>query len=205
MPPRSSAAGPDETRRYWNERHASARFGDEPAEWLLEQRQLLQGQPRGRALDIACGGGRNSFFLAELGFDVDALDISDVAIERVQRLAAERVLAIAAARTDLTELRDFPRPPYEVVIDFFYRERALFDPIANALAHGGLLFFQTFVGSRPEPPVASFGPRFGLEPGELRDAFSSLEILGYDEVEVGDSGRGYRTIARLVARRTETR
>jgi hypothetical protein len=102
---------------------------------------------------------------------------------------------------DLAELGAFPRPPYQVVIDFFYRERALFDEIADALAQGGLLFFQTFVGSRPPPPVASFGPRFGLEPGELRNAFSGLELLHYDEVEIGDSERGYRTIARLAARR----
>lgn len=191
-------AGGTETRRYWNERHANAIFNDEPAQWLVEQRELMEKQPRGRALDIACGGGRNSLFLAELGFEVDALDISDVAIERVRRLAAERGLRIAATRTDLAELREFPRPPYQVVIDFFYRERSLFGPIADALAPAGLLFFQTFVGPRPD---GAFGPRFGLTPGELRDAFAGLEILEYDEVEIGDEQRGYRVTARLAARR----
>src|SRR5437763_2642105 len=87
--------GGDETRRYWNERHASAIFNDEPAPWLVEHQELIEKEPRGRALDIACGGGRNALFLAELGFEVDALDISDVAIERVRRLAAGRGLPIA--------------------------------------------------------------------------------------------------------------
>jgi tellurite methyltransferase len=189
--------GGEETRRYWNERHANAIFSDEPAPWLVEHRQLIETQPRGRALDIACGGGRNALFLAELGFEVDALDISDVAIEHVRRLAAGRGLPIAAARADLAVTRDFPRPSYQIVIDFFYRERALFGPIADALAPAGLLFFQTFVGSRPD---GAFGPRFGLEPGELRAAFARLEILHYDEVEIGDAERGRRTVARLAAR-----
>jgi SAM-dependent methyltransferase len=190
--------GGEETRRYWNERHAAAVWNDQPADWLLAQRELLADQPRGHALDIACGGGRNTCFLAELGFDVDALDISDVAIERVRRLAAERDLPITASRVDLSELRGFPRPPYEVVIDFFYRERALFGLIADALVPSGLLFFQTFVGARPD---GAFGPRFGLESGELRASFSALEIIHYDELEIGDADRGRRTVARLAARR----
>jgi SAM-dependent methyltransferase len=190
--------GGEETRRYWNERHAGAVWNDQPADWLLEHRELLEDQPQDRALDIACGGGRNAVFLAELGFDVDALDISDVGIERVQRLAAERDLPITASRTDLAELRAFPRAPYQVVIDFFYRERSLFGPIIDALAPRGLLFFQTFVGARPD---GAFGPRFGLEPGELRAVFARLEILHYDEVQIGEADRGRRTVARLAARR----
>ena len=44
----------------------------------------------GRALDIAAGRGRNSLFLAELGFEVDAVDVSDVAVETVARHAREQ-------------------------------------------------------------------------------------------------------------------
>ena len=197
----AAAAEGEETRRYWNERHAAATWNDDPAACLLEHRQLLQAQDRGRALDIACGGGRNAFFLADLGFEVDALDISDVAIERVHRVARQRGLPIIAARTDLATIRRFPRSPYEIVVDFFFRERALFATIAEALASRGLLFFQTFVGTRPESPAKAFGPRFGLEPGELRRAFAGLEILHYDEVEIGNDQSGRRTIARLAARR----
>jgi tellurite methyltransferase len=186
------------TRRYWNERHGAAIFSDEPAPWLFEQRALLEHQPRGRALDIACGGGRNALFLAELGFDVDALDISDVAIARVQRLAAKRRRPISARRVDLSAAPAFPNPPYQVVLDFFYLERSLFDQIAAALAPGGLLLFQTFVGERAADQ--SSGPRFGLEPGELRRAFANLELLHYDEVEIGSERAGRRMTARLAAR-----
>jgi SAM-dependent methyltransferase len=197
-----SAAG-EEARRYWNERHASATFNDAPVDWLLGQRALLEGQPRGRALDIACGGGRNTLFLAELGFEVDALDISDVAVERVKRLARERELRVAVHRVDLSARPPFPRPPYDVVIDFFFLQRSLFPAILTSLAPGVLLLFETFVGARPLLPN-SFGPRFGLARDELRRAFASLGLLHYDEVEIGSDARGRRTVARLAARAPAT-
>lgn len=138
-------------------------------------------------------------FLAVLGFDVDAVDISDVAVERVRALARERHAAISATRVDLSVRAAFPRVPYQVVIDFFYLERPLLTAIAQALAPGGLLVFETFVGERP--PAPSFGPRFGLDPGELRRAFAALELLRYKEVEIGSASSGHRTVARLLARR----
>lgn len=161
----------------------------------------LRLSPGGRALDIACGGGRNTFFLAALGFEVDALDISDVAVARVQELIAQRGAPVTVQRTDLAAGAYFPRSAYEVVIDFFFRERSLFAPTAQALAPGGLLVFETFVSARPEAPAKSFDQRFGLEPGELRRAFAALELLRYEEVQNGDESSGYRRVARLAARR----
>jgi SAM-dependent methyltransferase len=195
------AAGGEETRRYWNDRHGSAIWNDEPAAWLLEQRGLVESQARGRALDVACGGGRNALFLADLGFEVDALDISDVAVERTRRLAEERALPVTALQVDLTQGTPFPRPPYQLVIDFFYLQRSLLVPIAQALAPEGLLLFETFVGERPAPPAKAFGPRFGLEPGELLRAFDEFEVLSYQETEIGRDDAGRRTVARLAARR----
>lgn len=201
--PDGHPAGGEETRRYWNERHASATFSDVPADWLLEQRGLLESQRPGRALDIACGGGRNTLLLAELGFEVDALDISDVAVERLRRHAQQRELPVAVHRTDLTAEALFPRPPYEVAIDFFYLQRSLFGTIIESLAPGGLLLFETFVGPRPQSGD-TFGPRFGLKPDELRRAFAGLTLLHYDEVQIGSDASGYRTVARLAARAPAT-
>lgn len=115
----------------------------------------------------------------------------------MQRLAAGRV---TAHRVDLAAGPAFPRPPYAVVLDFFYLERPLFDPIATALAPGGLLLFETFVA---DPGASATESSFRLQPGELRRVFADreLEILHYDEVEIGDDLSGRRTLARLAARR----
>ena len=54
-----------EARDRWNERYAQADrawLPETPAEWLVEHEALLTGS--GRALDIACGDGRNALYLA---------------------------------------------------------------------------------------------------------------------------------------------
>ena len=65
----------------WNKRYSARNIGQlkqRPSDWLVRHQPLLEKQPKGKALDIACGNGRNARFLANLGFEVDALDISDV-------------------------------------------------------------------------------------------------------------------------------
>ena len=63
-------------QRRWDERFGRREFalGKEPNPFLKKQIHLL---PRGRALDIATGEGRNAVFLAQHEFEVDAVDISE--------------------------------------------------------------------------------------------------------------------------------
>ena len=190
-------------REKWNRRYRGSRVGtfrDEPAEWLVRHRSLLLAQPKGRALDIASGGGRNAFCLAELGFVVDAWDISDVAIERVAAEAARRDLEILARQCDLTEVA-IPVQTFEVVVNFNYLERSLFEALANALVPGGLLVFESFIDEHATVVGKPMNPRYLLEPDELRDAFSSLQVIDYRE-DVKEAPKGdTRAVARLVARR----
>jgi len=69
-------------REKWNERFGAAGVAPaqgSPSEWLVGNEALLRAVagPGRRALDVACGSGRNALYLATLGFEVDALDISD--------------------------------------------------------------------------------------------------------------------------------
>jgi len=73
----------------WDEKHRASPQELPPAGIL---RELLPLLPMGRALDLACGTGRNAIFLAERGWSVTALDGSSVALERLRRAAAERGL-----------------------------------------------------------------------------------------------------------------
>ncbi len=76
----------------WNERYAAAElvWTDQANRFLTEEADDL---PPGRALDLACGECRNAVWLAEHGWDVRAVDFSDVAIEKGRRLAAGRGVA----------------------------------------------------------------------------------------------------------------
>lgn len=180
----------------WDSRYREAGLPGAPAPVLLQNAHLL---PRhGEALDIACGLGADSLFLAERGLRTHAWDISAVAVEKLRAIALARRLPIVAEVKDA--LRD-PIPPlrFDVVVVAHYLERALTRSIIDALNVGGLLFYQTFTRTA----VSKEGPQkdeWRLADGELLTLFSPLRTLVYrEEGLVGDVAQGFRNKALLVA------
>jgi tellurite methyltransferase len=197
-------AGPDTAREKWNQRYArdpATTFPDTPAEWLVEHRALLTCRPTGgRALDLACCDGRNARFLAELGFEVDAVDISDVVIARLTPAAEARRLSVRPRVADLERAADLPIDHYDVVVNFNYLQRSLFGGLARALRRGGLLFFETFGRAQIDDLGHDLRPEFVLGDNELLRAFGGLHVRHYLEGVAERSGRP-RGVASLVAER----
>jgi SAM-dependent methyltransferase len=79
----------------WDERYAASDlvWGLEPNRFVREQSEHLR---IGRAVDVACGEGRNAIWLAQLGWHVTGIDYSAVAIERARQLTSKRDPAVAA-------------------------------------------------------------------------------------------------------------
>jgi tellurite methyltransferase len=189
-----------DARERWNERYARADlvpFPDAPAQWLVQHRDLLAGG--GRALDVACGDGRNALYLAQLGYEVDAIDASDVVIAALRAAAAERALAIAPRVVDL-EREPLPPGPYDTIVTLNFLQRDLFGALQDALAPGGLLLYETLGQAHVEELGNSFDPDYLLDRGELLRAFPRLEVLVHHEGVVERSGRP-RGVGSLVARR----
>ncbi len=189
-------------RDRWNERYAEPErewMPESPAEWLAEHAGLLPGG--GRALDVACGDGRNALYLAQLGYMVDAIDVSDVAIEalRTQTRARGLSMTIAPRVVDL-EREPLPVGPYDVIVMMNFLQRDLFGPLQQALAPGGLLVFETLARCHVDELGHSFNPAYLLAPGELRAVFADLEIVAHHEGVAQRSG-GARGVAGIVARR----
>lgn len=188
--------------RFWDERYRREEAVPErgPAAFLVEHRHLLP--PRGRALDVAMGTGRNALYLASLGYEVTGIDVSGVAVERCRHEAARRGLPVEALRADL-ESYELPRASYDIVIDFYYLQRDLAPQLEAALRPGGVLVFESFT---TEQRRFGWGPQndeFLLGPGELRSLFPGLEVLAYREGLV-DSERGMKAVAGLAARKPQT-
>jgi SAM-dependent methyltransferase len=133
----------DRTR--WDRQHAQISGAGRPASFL---REIIDGDgweiARGRALDVACGKGRNALFLADRGFDVVAIDISPVRLQEGERRAREKGLAISWQEADLESL-DFPEKSFDLVINFNYLQRTLIPRLKSAVKHGGYLVFETFL------------------------------------------------------------
>lgn len=196
----SRYGAPMGSREKWNERYARddlQPFADAPADWLVEHRALLAGG--GRALDVACGDGRNALYLAQRGYEVDAIDASDVVIAALRDAARERGLAIAPCVVDL-EHEPLPAGPYDAVIVMNFLQRDLFGPLQDVLAPGGLLFYETLALAHVEELGNSFNPAYLLGHGELPRAFAGLEVLAQQEGVVERAGRP-RGVASIVARR----
>jgi SAM-dependent methyltransferase len=130
----------------WDRRYDSAElvWGTEPNRWV---RRECQDLPPGRALDLAAGEGRNSLWLATLGWQVTAVDFSRVALDRGRTLA-ERLPAAVASRLTWVEgdVRDHvPEPGAHDLVLVVYlhlpaeQRRTVLRQAADALAPGGTL------------------------------------------------------------------
>jgi tellurite methyltransferase len=202
----ASSTGRPTARERWNERYAEGAFRPfphAPAEWLVEHRSMLgelgggRGDPR--ALDVACGDGRNARYLAELGFAVDAVDVADRAIASLRTAAAQSGLRVSARVLDL-EREAVPAGAYDVVICMNYLQRDLFGALQAALRRGGLLLFETVARAHVEELGRRFHPAYVLDRNELLGAFPTLYVRHYREGVAERRGEP-RGVASLVAQR----
>lgn len=181
----------------WDRRYREGSPPGEPAAFLVEHASLLP--PRGRALDVAGGGGRNALWLAERGLSVTLVDRSAEALALARRRAAARSLALQLRRLDLPD-DPLPPGPWDVVLVVDYLDLATVRTAAAALAPGGLLLLC-------HPTVRNLrrharpSRRWLLGEGEL-----ATVVAGIDGVEVLELDEGWRAggrhEARLVLRRS---
>lgn len=159
----------------------------------------MQGRKPGRALDLGTGEGRNALYLAENGWTVTGVDLSEVAIDQAKKNASQRGLTFEAVVGDL-DTYDFGTERYDLVLSFYmhgWHDRSPTDVprrILEALKPGGLLVMEAYA----KPEVA-----FGFSVDELARAFSRLSILRNESVnEPADWDKGNnRHIVRFVAQK----
>jgi SAM-dependent methyltransferase len=130
----------------------------------------------GRALDLACGLGLGSVWLARRGMTVLGLDVSPVAVGRARDLA--RLAGVDdRCRFEIVDLDDgLPAgPPVDVILCHRFRDRRLDRAIVERLRPGGLLAIAALseVGAEPGP--------FRAVPGELSTAFGELVVVAASE------------------------
>ncbi|WP_299548870.1 methyltransferase domain-containing protein [uncultured Helicobacter sp.] len=175
----------------WDARYKENSIPTKPLE-LLEH-HIAKAQV-GKALDIACGMGRNSKFMRDCGFCVDSVDISNYAINALQG-----EIGINAKCVDLDTFK-IPACHYDLICNSYFLERRLFPFIIEGLKKDGILVFETFVFSHIESQNAFVSDSSHLlRKNELLRAFLDLEILFYEEALIEHKGN-FSLIARLVAK-----
>jgi len=172
----------------WNARYLARPPGlARPQPWLLAHQSLLP--PTGLAFDLAMGLGGSAGWLLERGWRAAGADISELAVRR----AKARWPALLAFVIDLERVV-LPAHAFDLLLDFYYLDRALWPQLRRTLRPGGLLLIETFV-SQPGRTQQAMRPAYLLQPGELRAAFADWQVLDYREEE-----REGRAVAGIVAR-----
>ena len=182
----------------WNEK-----YSQELELWLeMEPRQLLVSfihmlPNQGLALDAACGVGTNAIYLAQHGFKVIGIDISEYALRQLISRVRFLGLPVDVAVADLSHPW-LPAQIFDVITNFHFLERTTIEVYKQAMKSGGFILFDTFM---VEPPSID-SPVYYLKPGELRCFFDDFEIIHYAE-EMLRPGRSFRerSAARIVARK----
>lgn len=144
----------------------------------------------GTALELACGAGAVSVWLAGRGLNVRGLDISDVAIGEARKLAQDNEVG-HRCQFDVVDLdAGLPAGVHaDVICCFLFRDRGLYRSIIDRLAPGGLLAMSVLseVGAQPS--------RHRAGPGELTDAFAELDRIAAGE----GGGRAWLLASKIAA------
>ena len=165
----------------------------EPSQFLVENVGLL---PRGRALDVAMGNGRNAIYLARAGFEVEGVDMSPEAVNTAMASSRDAGVTIGAHVADLEGTYQIGKGNYDVIICFNYLQRSLIPQIKDGLRPGGMVVYETFIVDQ-----AQFGrprnPDYLLKHNELLDMFREFRCLRYREGIIEPS----RAVASIVAQK----
>ncbi len=165
--------GNGKARSKWDERFRNREFvlGTAPSPFLAENIELIKSLvPGKKALDIACGEGRNSIYLAAEGFAVTGLDISRAGMEKAREWMERENLRISFRIQNL-EGYEFSES-YDLIINFNFLLRDLIPKCVAALNPGGVIVFDSIMDS-PYVPT-THRKEFLLRPGELFSIFSSF-------------------------------
>jgi len=176
----------DKDRVKWDAKYREEPISANPSEIVTKYWHLASP---GRALDIASGGGRNSLFLAQKGFVVDAVDISTVAGKHL----ADKHPGIRVLCEDLDTWK-IPKNQYDLIVNIRFLDRKLFPWIQSGLKNGGILVFESFLNGETD--------KYCLKTNELLHAFHKFQIIYYEEKKT-DPGEKYNQIASLVAAKSE--
>lgn len=185
----------EDDRGYWDSLYNTEGyvFGREPSAFLRSQMGVL---PKGKVLDIAMGEGRNGVFMAKSGFDVEGVDLSDVALRKARRLARDQGVVIHTVLSDISRFK-IAQGAYAVILNINFLDRGIIPAIKKGLKPGGVVIFENpTVEQLRNPGGQGLRRDYLLEQGELRTLFSDMEVLVYQE-----SNDGKNAVAQLLAKK----
>ena len=188
-------------RARWNEKYSTDEEFDLPDDPIPELGRRVDALPPGRALDVATGTGRNARFLASEGYDVDAVDVSDEALDRAARAARDDGVdeRVTWLRSDVADF-EFETSAYDVITVSYFAALDLLPDIKEALAPDGVLIYEHHLRSSDPIDIGPSNDRYRFRANDLLRACLDLTVLEYRErTRLDEEGRT-QAVATLVGR-----
>ena len=193
----------------WDERFSVEHYvyGKEPNQFFREQ---IENLTPGTALFVGEGEGRNAVFAASKGWLVDAIDISDGAKTKAERLAAEAGVNINFTVFDISEFRPQENHYDLIVLIFFHvmpdlREES-HSKLVKALKPGGRMVLESY--EKDQLKYSSGGPKneellYSLE--DVYTDFNELDIIAFSKevvrLDEGPLHRGDASVIRYIGQK----
>ena len=185
-------------RDKWDKRYRDGAYAERthPSEFLQDWVGKI---PTGRAIDLACGSGRNALYLAKQGFDVDAVDISAPALDRAQKTAQGMGVSVNWLEHDLDEPLQL-EDSYQLILIIRYVNLPLIQQMTANLAPGGFLVCEQHLVTEAEV-IGPTNSVYRVSSGDLLTVAEGLDIKHLEEVVVPDPDGRTAALARLVAQK----
>jgi SAM-dependent methyltransferase len=197
---RTSAAPPlpsETPEQYWDRAYSNPAlvFNTAPNAFLVE---VVKGLKPGRALDVGMGEGRNSVFLAKLGWEVSGFDISERGMERARKSAAAAGVKITTIRASLDDF-DYGTGQWDLIVGTYVGLKWL-DAAVRGLRPGGFLVVEGYAQHPKAPPGAAYGPN------ELPRLFMErgLRLVRYEDVKAEPDWLKLDGVVRMFAQKAAT-
>ena len=198
-------------RAMWEERYGAEDFvfGTDPNDFLRDNVVVLGS---GSVLCLAEGEGRNAVFLAEQGFDVSSVDLTESGVAKTLRLSKELGVSVDAVTGDLADF-DLGVEKWDAIVSIFAHmpppiRRDLHRRVVKALAPGGVLLLEAY--NPDQVGRGTGGPQvveMTMTLAGLRDELSPLEFLHGEElvrdVVEGPGHTGPGAVVQVIARKVK--
>lgn len=154
-------------------------FGKEPITFL---KQHLKNIPKGRALVPAMGEGRNAIYLAKNGFQVEGVDISEVAVQKALADAKLLHVNIKASAEDLNDYH-FQDNYYDLIVICQFYSAALVPQFKKSVKKGGYIMFYNKLDVQDAATAGrtTTPDEFTVKSGELKEILKDFQVKEYRE------------------------
>ncbi len=164
----------------WNEKYKNTPKLLEDREPSIKLIEAIKHTKGNKALDIACGAGKNPIYLAKNNFFIDSMDISDVALKTLDKKGYKNINTI---QIDLEEEFVLNKNSYDIIVQTNFLDRTIIPKLINSLKKDGIIFIETYMhhSSNEKEPSNS---NFLLKQKELQKLFKDdFELIDYDEFD----------------------